>query len=253
MFFFCRKSKGGFAPAFKPIGQSSQTASSTSASTTTSDSTKAGVKRSQESVESQAKIAQKKAKIAKFGLKFQSAGTLVTIGEQLGRQSAIRQPPPATKEKVESGEQKHISGHSSNSRSDRKDGTRVDSARPTPQQAISLIPAQFSSNSASSEKKLSFGFNKKSSSFVSSKTVDDKRVTKEGSYTSTWKTTSSTFEAAKQIQSGTGGKGPPPKLMSRQRELHLQGAFDSDSDEEDNSLTKLPVKAAPKFRFNLRK
>lgn len=74
--------EGGKTPSFKPIG----TGRSSSASPTVSDSSTVAIatalrkRSSQEIAESEKKIAEKKARLAKYGVKFQSAGHLATIG-----------------------------------------------------------------------------------------------------------------------------------------------------------------------------
>ena len=73
--------EGGKTPSFKPIGAGR----SSSASPTVSDSSTAAIatalrKRSSEEIaKSEKKIAEKKARLAKYGVKFQSAGHLATI------------------------------------------------------------------------------------------------------------------------------------------------------------------------------
>ena len=198
-----------------------------------------GVKRSKESEESQAKIAEKKAKLAKFGLKFQSAGTLVTIGEQLGRESSIYRTP-AVIERLGGTEP---SSNSSNSRASKEVGKET----------------RKEESAGGSEKKLSFAFQKSSSKVKSAQTLSGARTnvdsvgTRQGVYTSTWDKPGTSREKIKDEEEP---KGPPPKLMSRQRELTLERAFGADSDDEDDSLAtleQLAVRSQPKFRFNIRK
>ena len=83
--------RGGFTPAFTPIGQASESTNQNGSSSTTITTTNPDAKRVAE--ESQAKIAAKKAKLSKFGLKFQSAGTLTSITEQLGSDTSTYKPP----------------------------------------------------------------------------------------------------------------------------------------------------------------
>ena len=171
----------------------------------------------------------------------------MTIGDQLGCETSVCQPP-ATIRRIQLGQETHRDSQPPSLRKDSMPKKTQHSSRPSD-------PTTASGNSLS-EKKLSFGFNKKSYSLTNSKTAGAKSSTKEGSYTSTWeKAGSITANQLQQAKSGENEvrKGPPPKLMSRQRELTLQGAFDSDSEEEDNSIAQLPIKAPPKFRFNIRK
>ena len=265
-FFDRRKSKGGgFAPAFKPIGQTNtQTGlgewttigtSFTMAKPVVAESTKIGVKRSKESEESQAKIAEKKARLAKFGLKFQSAGTLVTIGDQLGRDSSIYRTPAVIQrlggtDDNDIGKQFAISNssqftNSSKSQTDKQEKGSKDS-------------------SSGSEKKLSFGFQKSQSrlkqqqlSVAKGSRSDAEGGQPKGVYTSTWEKPGSSQEKSESSQKDKEKmKGPPPKLMSRQRELTLERAFNAESDDEDDSLAtlqQLAVRSQPKFRFNIKK
>lgn len=81
-------------PGFKPIGggvsESIGHAFSTSVIT--------GIKRSATTAgsggSSTDKLTEKKSKLAKFGLKFQSAGTLMSIGEQIGKDTPIQKDMP---------------------------------------------------------------------------------------------------------------------------------------------------------------
>ena len=117
----------------------------------------------------------------------------------------------------------------------------------------------------SSEKKLSFGFQKKTFSKLQQaqsggkSSVDSGGMLPKGVYTSTWEKPGSSREKsyASLDKTDEERKGPPPKLMSRQRELTLEQAFGAESDDEDDSLAtlhQLTVRSQPKkFRFNIRK
>ena len=114
--------------------------------------------------------------------------------------------------------------------------------------------------SSGSEKKLSFGFQKTRSKVQPS--GDRNNLNAAGSqpvgvYTSTWdKPGSSREKSEASSHDGEERKGPPPKLMSRQRELTLEQAFGAESDDEDDSLAtlqQLTVRSQPKFRFKIRK
>lgn len=254
----------GFAPAFKPIGQANaQTglgewttvgSSFTVATPAPAKPMTTGVKRSKESEESQAKIAEKKARLAKFGLKFQSAGTLVTIGEQLGRDSSIYRTPAVIQ---------RLGG------SDGNDTREVDSSSSqsstSSKSKTSKLDKGSKESSSGSEKKLSFGFQKSQSKLKQQPQLsggkgnhDDVGVAQpKGVYTSTWEKPGGSREKIEPAQKDEEErKGPPPKLMSRQRELTLERAFGAESDDEDDSLAtlqQLTVRSQPKFRFNIRK
>ena len=92
-----KRTHGGFAPAFKPIGDPGDQSRTPVPEAGPSLGVKSqGVKRASDS-ESSLKVAEKKARIAKFGLKFQSAGTLVTVADgpqKMITQPSIYAPPP---------------------------------------------------------------------------------------------------------------------------------------------------------------
>lgn len=134
------------APGFKPIGGDSTNQSTTIVAKqpeATPTHQASGFKRL---AESELKIAEKKARLSKFGLKFQSAGTLVTIGNQMKETKHSPQETQTSKTSLES--KSDVSQSSTSSRQE-EDSTKT----------------------ASDEKKLSFGFNKnpiaKSSQFGS--------------------------------------------------------------------------------------
>jgi hypothetical protein len=213
-----------------------------------------GVKRSKESEESQAKIAAKKARLAKFGLKFQSAGTLVTIGEQLGRDSSIYRTPAVIQRLGGGGEEKNNDGEK------KVESSPSQTASSERTQITEIVKSSSEGSSTSSEKKLSFGFQKKTLSKFQqggkSSSMDSGGMLPKGVYTSTWEKPGSSRETS-EPKPEEERKGPPPKLMSRQRELTLERAFGVESDDEDDSLTtldQLTVRSQPKkFRFNIRK
>lgn len=214
-----RKTKGGFTPAFAPIGQ--RLTNQNSATMSHDDTPK--VKRSAASEESHAKITAKKAKLAKFGLKFQSAGTLTSITDQLGSDTSTYRPP-AVVQRLTGGNKEQDSGQTFRS-----------SAAPT------------SEHSVSGDKKLSFELKTKSTSL---KPVAFQ--SKDISYTSVWDRSKPGAQIPdNHLQDRL--KGPPP-LMSRQRELNMEKAFGDDSSDEEDIGGKLLVKRGPaKFKFNIRK
>ena len=225
--------------------------------TPTSNSLKqTGIKRSKESEESQAKIAEKKARLAKFGLKFQSAGTLVTIGEQLGRESSIYRTPAVIQ---------RLAGNDDKNTEITK-LTERESSGIERDQTSDEQKKKGSGTDLSSDKKLSFGFQKSLSklkppqqhlSGAKSSSQGSAGLLPKGQYTSIWNKLGKSQEKSDLSQKDEGErKGPPPKLMSRQRELTLEGAFGEESDDEDDSLAtlqQLAVRAQPKFRFNIKK
>ena len=220
------------------------------------DSTKIGFKRSKESEESQAKIAEKKARLAKFGLKFQSAGTLVTIGDQLGRDSSIYRTPAVIR-RLEGTDDNGIGEDSRVSNSSQTATNSSKSQRDEPEKGRK-------EGNSGSEKKLSFGFQKSQSKLKQQQLSgargcpsDTGGAQSKGVYTSMWEKPGSSQEKSDLLQKDKEErKGPPPKLMSRQRELTLEQAFNAESDDEDDSLAtlqQLAVRSQPKFRFNIKK
>lgn len=73
-----RRRKGGFAPGFKPVGEVISPTSATNSSTGIGEWV--GTKRVAEDSKSQG-TGEKKTKLSRYGLKFQSAGTLISIGD----------------------------------------------------------------------------------------------------------------------------------------------------------------------------
>ncbi len=78
----------GHAPGFKPVGD--DTSSSKSQVTTNIIGIKRNVQASA-SGNSKTDTPEKKSKLAKYGMKFQSAGTLMSIGDQIGKDTPLRQ------------------------------------------------------------------------------------------------------------------------------------------------------------------
>ena len=204
--FIFRKARGGFTPAFAPVGQ--EATNQNGPSTTASRATTNYVSR-REAKESQAKIAAKKAKLNMFGLKFRSAGTLTSITDQLGTTVSTYKPPAIIR---------RLTG-GTKERNDDTDSTMKISfgIQPTTSKTLVFTPPQSS---------------------------------QEKQYTSVWNTPG---DGKMEPHLEPVMKGPPPKLMSRQRELNMEKAFGGDSSDEDE-LTIVPIKRGPtKFKFNLPK
>ncbi len=179
---------------------------------------------------------------------------MVTIGEQLGRDSSIYRTPAVIQRLGGGGEERNSDGEkkveSSPSQSSSSERTQ------TPEN----VKSSSEGSGASSEKKLSFGFQKKTLSKFQQggkiSSMDSGGMLPKGVYTSTWEKLGSSREMS-EPKPEEDRKGPPPKLMSRQRELTLERAFGAESDDEDDSLAtldQLTVRSQPKkFRFNIRK
>ena len=196
-----RKKKGTFSPGFKPIGDPGGGVTSIHDISTSNSSESMNEKRPLENTESQEKIAEKKRKLARYGLKFQSAGTLMSIGELLGKDTPLQQGSPAK---------------------------------------ISEKP-----NQLDSEK-------------ITDRRAQDKAAMIQGikgSYTTMWDKEGETGKRAdiSKPLPVSSQKAPPP-LMSRQRELIMEKAAGSDSDDEDQTLTaKTLIKRTPVFKFKIGK
>lgn len=161
-----------------------------------------------EAEESQAKIAAKKAKLSKFGLKFESAGTLTSITDQLGTTISTYKPPALIQR---------------------------------------LTAKEWIKDTSSDTKKISFDIQ----STTTAKSLPPTATgAQDKQYTSVWMTPG---DGKQEVSSKPVTKGPPPKLMSRQRELNMEKAFGADSSDEDE-LTSVPIIRGPaKFKFKLSK
>ena len=131
----CRKTRGGFAPAFTPIGQESTNQNSRLSAPTST--TNPDAKRAAE--ESQAKIAAKRAKLSKYGLKFQSAGTLTSITEQLGSDTSTYRTPSIIQRLT--GDTKEDDGQAPSSSSDKRIAFGIQPVKSKP-----LAPVAFQSS-----------------------------------------------------------------------------------------------------------
>lgn len=181
---------------------------------------------SAERAESHAKIEAKKLKLAKFGLKFQSAGTLTSITDELGSVSSTYRSPAIVR---------RLTG-----------GNRE---RDEDKSLSEYRLSSFSNDTCSSgDSKFLFGFNKTKLTTLKPVAFESKDQT----YTSVW----NSLQPGSQIRDTHVEdrlKGPPP-LMSRQRELNLEKAFSEESSDDDDVVQKRFVKRAPtKFKFNIRK
>ena len=198
-------------------------------STTPSTAQSSGVKRSQESEESNAKIAEKKAKIAKFGLKFQSAGTLVTVNDEKKRMSLSSKGLSSSSSltgDVQSVTRFEMLPHSASQVAEEIEkkshavstGGRGSSGRGSHEKSEPGFSEQ-GTQDGGSDQKFSFGFHKKQPTSLHGKAA---------------------------------GKNPPP-LMSRQRELTMSRAFGDDEEDEETGLAQLPIRRPPRFKFNIGK
>lgn len=228
-----RNSQRGFAPAFKPIGDGSTNWVAAVPQQGATPTTASGVKRSKESEDSSAKIAEKKAKIAKFGLKFQSAGTLVTVGDKSKMTSFKTSAASYQAPDVDSYNSHPPPGLEMLSRS-----------------AVGSIGSfsQYSGGASSCDKKQ--GHEEKLEFSDTSRNFE--QSVKDGSFDQRF-----SFGFQKKQQNSVPSKAPgkhPPPLMSRQRELTMSGVFGGDSDEEEDAgLAQLPIRKPLRFKFNIGK
>ncbi|CAI8054698.1 G patch domain-containing protein 8 [Geodia barretti] len=229
-----RQSRRKTAPGFKPISGGSTTFQRPTpeiASGPAQDSADTGVKRPSEDG---GKAAEKKSRLSKYGgLKFQSAGNLVTVGDKTRMDEAGKKgrgyQDSMTKEEEGPPETQPRPGKSSV-----REGSPA-----TRTQSIRTYDRSSREGSAEYEgSKFSFGFSKKKTQSQPAKSDPS-----EG-------------EPKKSKSEGPKGAAPgPPPLMSRQREL-MTKAFggDSDSDEDEGmELTKMAVRGTPRFMFHIRK
>ena len=212
-FLFTCRSQKGFSPAFKPIGQTSTNHSTAFPSATPILTTQvAGVKRSHKD---SPKVAEKKARIAKYGLKFRSAGTLVSVtdGKQemtSGGTKTSLYRPPGLLEDEESLPHRHKPTLGVSSWQQRYSQPEED---------------RLQESETSGGGKLSFGFSKKKGGLLPQQPAAPK--------------------------ASSSGLAPPPKV--RNWNSQLAHAFADASDEEEDMLAQLPVRRLPKFRFNINK
>ena len=180
----------------------------------------AGVKRSSEESEA---VSNKKSRIAKYGLKFQSAGNLVTVGDRVRMEEGGKRGrgyKDSVEEKRERSQPVRPSLPADNSTA----GERVATVKTRDDREGS---------EEDSEQKFSFGFSKN----------------KKPQYRPRG--------ASPLIEKKEGTPDPvPPPLMSRQREL-MTKAFGGDSDSEGEGegaeLVKMAVRGTPRFRFQIKK
>lgn len=95
----CRQIQSGRTPGFKPIGGGAS-GSKTQLPMTDIIGIKRATPSSVES-DSSAEATEKTSKLAKYGMKFQSAGTLMSIGEQIGKDTPLLKDGEQPREKKE--------------------------------------------------------------------------------------------------------------------------------------------------------
>lgn len=167
-------------------------------------------------------MVEKKARLAKYGLKFQSAGNLVTVGDSV-RMEKGKKAGQQYEESLGTRRGGHEAGSSSRGLEHRVDDTSVEDEgtdlerRRKERGGEERGGGERGEENKASDSKFSFGFSKKTK--------------KEGA-----------------------APGPPP-LMSRRREL-MTKAFGGDSDsegEEGEELVKMAVRGTPRFMFHIKK
>lgn len=180
----------------------------------------AGVKRSSEE---STLVSSKVSRITKYGLKFQSAGNLVTVGDKVQMEEGDKRGS-GYKDSVE----EVVASHSHFPPSEER-------RPPVPRRTWADKYRVDMNNDLGP--KLSFGFSKIKKSQHPPQGTDPQET-----------------DPPEQSQD-VSAPGPPP-LMSRQREL-MTKAFggDSDSDEEGEgaALVKMAVRGTPRFMFQIRK
>ena len=188
-----------------------------------------GVKRSSEDE----KVSEKKARLAKFGLKFQSAGNLVTVGDRV-RMEEGRKRGRGYRESVEKRErEREMTTSASGLKSS-------DSDRDSHQRQVEReLLGECEETRETAEEKTTgskFSFNISKNKKAPPPNPDPSAV------------------AGAEKKKGLGPC--PPPLMSRRREL-MTRAFGGDSDSEEDEgaeeLTRMAVRGAPRFMFHIRK
>ena len=178
-----------------------------------------GVKRSSEESEA---VSSKKSRIAKYGLKFQSAGNLVTVGDQVHMEEGGKRGR-GYKDSVEGKGEGPLPVHSQ----------ATDSSAARERVAPVKTREDREGSEEDTEQKFSFGFSKN----------------KKPQYRPRG--------ASPLIEKKEGTPDPvPPPLMSRQRELMTKafgGDSDSDGEGEGAELVKMAVRGTPRFMFQIRK
>lgn len=197
--------------------------------------TKDGGKTSEDD-QSQGKVAEKKMKLAKYGLKFQSAGTLVTIGDRIEKDTPIIKESAPTNSKELLTENKggiEVRGESENklkgavstdgrdnSRGGSRDRDREDSRGAPTRREVDR-----------------------------QKLIDKTKA----SYTTKWEKAGSSKQNQVIPSAPSKDDKAPPPLMSRQRELTMEKYANRLDDDEDTDFTKTIIKKAPKFKFKIAK
>ena len=222
-----RRERRKVTPGFKPIGSEGGGAVPHPLGTPTA-TWSTGVKRSGEGT---SPVSQKQARLAKYSLKFQSAGNLTTVGDRVrleggrnrGREYAGT--PSSRGRREEEG--------------DEEEGCVVGGGRELGRVDKSATGGGGGGGDKVGEEssmKFSFGFSKKTQYQLQS--------------------SGAARRGGAGVPGRTEGNGPvPPPLMSRRREL-MTKAFGGDSDsegEEGEELVKMAVRGFPRFRFQIRK
>ena len=181
------------------------------------------------------KVSGKKSKFSKYGgLKFQSAGNLVTVGDKVHMEEAGKRGR-GYQDRTTTGAEKAKGAES------RESQPRPKSPCPerlsTKDRTQNLRTDERSKREGSAEDKFSFGFSKKAQKESSEPSVGEPKSKTEG-------------------PGDSPAPGMPPPLMSRRREL-MEKAFGGDSDsegeEEGAELVKMAVRGPPRFMFHIKK
>ena len=251
-----RRNKSGIAPGFKPVGEVVAPAVPiTSIIGNAGD----GAKTSED--DKSHKVAEKKMKLAKYGLKFQSAGTLVTIGDRIEKDTPIIKgtAPTNSKELTEvkgrgearGGESEHkgaISKDRGDSRN-RGNGGREESSRNRGHESKDR-------GNRGREEGRGKGGREEKGGAPTRREVDRRKLIDQtkASYTTKWeKAGSSKKDQVIPSAPSKDDKAPPP-LMSRQRELTMEKyANRLDDDEETDFTAKTIIKKTPTFKFKIAK
>ena len=187
------------------------------------------------------KTTAKKSRFSKYGgLKFQSAGNLVTVGDKVHMEEVGKKGRGYRDSVGRDGDRPKEPEEVAKPRLE----DRPESSRPEKDRTQTLRTEERSSREGSAEDdgaKFSFGFSKKK----------PQPQSKETDPASGGETKFKSKEPHTSVPPG----GPPP-LMSRQRELMTKafgGDSDSDGEDEGAALVRMAVRGTPRFTFHIKK
>lgn len=211
--------------------------STPTSSSSTGAGERGGAKAAQDAI-SQGKIADKKMKLAKYGMKFQSAGTLISIGDRIERDTPIVKTTP-----TQAGDRNKTTPTQTGDRNKTTPTPAGGRNKTTPTSRNKTTPIPAGDDKGNGEVAV----------VITPRAMTSLQQRKASYTTRKWEKAG----AAKEREfkpSLPEVDAPPPPLMSRQRELTMEKYEDRTSDEEDDFTTaKTAIKKVTKFKFNIAK